>query len=77
MMGKVFPAPAVAIPANFPLPFPLSVKVTPAGSAPVSVKEGAGKPVVSTPNSSEVPSVNAALLRLVMAGASFTVIVKL
>src|SRR5205823_5546445 len=75
--GKVLPTPAVGIPASFPLPFPLSMKVTPLGRAPVSVKDGAGKPVVSTANNPEVPNVKAALLRLVKAGASSTVKAKL
>src|SRR5205814_8089133 len=75
--GKVLPTPAVGIPASFPLPFPLSMKVTPLGRAPVSVKDGAGKPVVSTANNPEVPNVKAVLLRLVKVGASFTVKAKL
>ena len=48
---------------------PLSAKVTPVGSAPASVKDGAGKPVVDTVNDAAEPTVNVALLRLVMEGA--------
>src|ERR1041384_7065934 len=68
--GKVLPAPVVGIPASFPLPFPLSVKVTPLGRAPVSVNVGIGKPLVSTANSPDVPTVNAVLLLLVIDTAS-------
>lgn len=41
----------------------------PFGSAPVSVKDGVGKPVVATVNDAEEPVVNVALLELVIAGA--------
>lgn len=77
VIGKELPAPVVGMPASLPLPFPLSVKVTPPGSAPASVKDGTGKPVVSTANKPEVPRVSAVLFRLVKAGASFTVATKL
>lgn len=47
--------PAGTVPANVAVPFPLSVKVTPPGSAPVSVIEGVGVPVVVTVNVPAVP----------------------
>ena len=46
----------------------MSTKVTPAGSAPVSEREGAGKPVAVTENVPAVPTVNVTLLALVIAG---------
>jgi len=61
--------PDAGVPLSVPVPFPLSVKVTPFGSAPVSIKDGFGKPVVITVNDAETPSVNMVLLGLVMAGA--------
>ena len=66
------------LPAKVAVPLPLSVKVTPPGSAPVSLKVvAAGKwwPVV-TVKLPAVPTVNAAVLALVIAGASVTVRVK-
>jgi hypothetical protein len=44
----------------------LSVKVTPAGSVPVSVSAGAGLPVVVTLNVPAMPKVNVALPVLVI-----------
>jgi hypothetical protein len=58
----------------------LSTNVTPLGSAPVSVSDGVGVPVVVTIKLPAVPTVNVVLLALVMAGATcgaFTVNVKL
>ena len=52
-------------------------KVTPLGSAPVSLSAGVGKPVAVTVNVPAVPTVNVVLLALVIAGAWFTVSVKL
>jgi hypothetical protein len=46
----------------------LSTKVTPVGSAPVSDREGVGKPVVVTENVPAVPTVNVVLVPLVIAG---------
>ena len=57
------------VPLRVAVPFPLSLKVTPPGSVPVSVKDGGGKPVVDTVNDAAEPTVNVALLRLVMEGA--------
>jgi hypothetical protein len=57
----------------------LSVKVTPDGSDPDSVTFAAGLPVLVTENDPWVPTVKAAELPLVMAGAvgaAFTVRVK-
>ena len=62
------------------VPSPLSIKVTPDGSAPDSVIVAVGLPVVVTGNVPWVPTVKAAALPLVMAGAvgaAFTVRVKL
>lgn len=61
--------PDAGVPLRVPVPFVLPVKVTPLGSAPVSVKAGTGKPVVNTVNEAEAPTVNVVLLGLVMAGA--------
>ena len=60
-----------------PLRTPLCVsKVTPAGSAPVSLNVGAGKPVIVTAKVEDTSTGNTVLLALVMAGASFTVKAK-
>ena len=40
--------PAAGVPAMVAVPLPLAVKVTPAGSVPVSVRVAAGEPVVVT-----------------------------
>ncbi len=69
VMGYMAAVPDAGVPLSVPVPFPLSVKVTPVGSAPVSTKDGTGKPVVITVNDPEVPTVNVVLLGLVMAGA--------
>jgi len=53
------------------------LNVTPLGSGPVSVTAGVGFPVVVTVKLPAVPTVNAVLLALVIAGAWFTVSVKL
>ena len=66
------------MPAIVAVPSPLSVKVTPAGSAPVSViVVAAGKPgVVVTVNVPACPTVKVAWLALVIDGAAFTVSVN-
>jgi hypothetical protein len=51
--------------------------VTPVGSVPASEIVGVGKPVAVTVNVPAAPVVNVVLLALVMAGAWFTVSVKL
>ena len=58
------------------MPFPLSVKVTPAGSAPVSLSVDAGNPCATKVNLPAVPTTNVAAFGLAIAGASFTVKVK-
>jgi hypothetical protein len=52
------------------------LSVTPVGSAPVSENDDAGNPLVVTVNDPAAPIVNAALVALVIAGASFTSKVK-
>ena len=73
--------PAAGVPARVAVPLPLSVKVTPDGSAPDSAESvAAGEPVVVTVNVPAVPAAN-----VVRAGAGddrggragFTVRVKL
>ena len=59
---------AVGDPPNVPVPLPLSVKKTPPGRAPVSVRLGAGNPVVVTENEPAVPTMNDVLAVLVNAG---------
>ena len=51
------------------MPSPLPVKMTPAGSAPVSVRAAADSPLVVTVNVPAVPAVNAAAVALVIDGA--------
>jgi hypothetical protein len=58
------------------VPLPLSAKVTPEGSAPVSESDGVGVPVVVTVKLSEVPVEKTTEFVDVMAGAWFTVSVK-
>lgn len=69
----VLPVPAAGVPANVAVPFPLSLKVTPPGSAPVSVSDGVGVPVVVTENVPATPTANVVLLALVTAGPVFPV----
>jgi len=71
--------PEAGIPLRVPVPLWLSTKVTPLGSAPISVRVGVGVPVVVTENVPAAPTVNVVLLALVIAGAAlglFTVTVK-
>jgi hypothetical protein len=67
---------AAGVPASVAVPFPLSTKVTPLGSAPVSMRAGSGKPVVVTEKEPGPPTENVVALALVIEGASFTVSVK-
>jgi hypothetical protein len=53
------------------------VKVTPAGSVPVSLKVGAGNPEAVAWNAPAAPTVNAVLAALAIAGAWPIVSVKL
>ena len=74
------PVPDAGVPPSVPVPFPLSLNVTPLGSAPVSLSEGVGLPVVVTVKLPAAPSVNAVLFALVITGAiwliPFTVTVR-
>ena len=67
--GYVPALPDAGVPLSVAVPFPLLVKVTPLGSAPVSVSDGAGVPVVVTVKLPAAPTVKVILLALVMAGA--------
>lgn len=67
----------VAVPETVAVPLPLSMKVTPVGSAPLSFNAGVGEPLVVTVNAPAAPAVNVALLALVIAGGPTTVSVKL
>jgi len=69
--------PLAGVPPNVAVPFPLSKNVTPLGNVPVSINDGVGMAAVVTVKLSAVPTVNVALLALVMTGAWFTVRVKL
>ena len=71
------PLPASGVPLSVAVPFPLSTKFTPAGSAPVSVSAGTGNPMVVTVKLPSVPVVKVVLPALVIAGAWSTVSVKL
>ncbi len=64
------------MPAIAAVPLPLSTKVTPAGSAPVLVMYGSGKPVAVTVKLPGAPTLKVAALPLVIAGDSRTVKVK-
>src|SRR5579859_4218537 len=72
VIGKLFPAPAVGVPARVAVPSPLSVNVTPAGRAPVSLSPGDGNPVVVTVNVPGEPAVKVAENAEVIAGAEAT-----
>ena len=60
---------AAAVPEIVAVPFPLSVKFTPPGKAPVLLTAAAGLPVVVTVNVPLVPAVKVTLFALVIAGA--------
>ena len=64
------------VPARAAVPSPLSVKETPLGNGPDSVKLGVGEPVAVTVKLLYCPVAKVTLLLLVMAGAWFTVSVK-
>ena len=55
--------PAAGVPARVAVPSPLSMKVTPVGSAPVSVRAAVGNPVVVTVNEPAGPTVKVVLRR--------------
>jgi len=71
------PLPDAGVPPSVAVPFPLSLKVTPLGSTPASVRVAVGAPVVVTVKLPAVPTINVILFPLVMTGAWFTFIVKL
>ena len=56
--GYVPLVPAAGVPVRLAVPSPLSVNVTPDGSAPDSAKLGVGKPEPSTVNEPRPPTVN-------------------
>jgi len=68
--------PAAGVPLSVAVPFALSLKVTPAGSAPVPIRDGTGNPVVVTVKVPAAPTAKAVLLALVIAGASLIMSVK-
>lgn len=71
---------AAGVPEIVAVPLPLSLKVTPLGRVPVSVRLGVGEPVVVTVKLPALPVVKVVLAALVMAGAvpvEATVSVKL
>ena len=67
---------AVGVPAMMAVPLAPAAKVAPAGRAPVSVRVGAGVPVVLTGKLKASPAVAVYEPALVMAGAWSTVSVK-
>ena len=67
---------AVGVPAMVAVPLAPAAKVTPAGSVPVSLRIGAGYPVVVTGKLKAVPRVTASEPALVMVGAWSMVSVK-
>ena len=68
--------PATGVPLRVPVPLPLSTNVTPPGRVPVLVNDGVGEPVAVTVNVPAEVVVNVVLFALVIAGAVFTVRVK-
>ena len=75
--GYVPPEPVGGVPASVAVPFPLSVNVTPDGSAPVSDNVELGTPVVVTVKVPAWPTVKVVPSGLVIPGAWLTVRVKL
>jgi hypothetical protein len=73
VIGYDPPVPA----AGVPFKTPEELRVTPLGSAPVSVNAETGNPLALTVNDPAVPTVKVVLLALVIAGAWFTFSVKL
>ena len=60
--------PAAGVPVSLAVPFPLFTNVIPEGKAPDSVIVGAGVPAVVMVNVPAVPTLNAVLAALVIAG---------
>ncbi len=78
MVSRYTPwAPVAGVPARVAVPSPLSVKVTPLGSAPFSVSAEVGNPVDVTVKLPAWPSVKVAASAEVMAGGVSTVRAKL
>jgi hypothetical protein len=71
-MGYAPPLKAAGVPLSVAVPLPLSVKVTPGGKAPVSVKDGTGEPVLVIVKEPAEPTLNVVLLALVMDADEFT-----
>src|SRR5580700_10359499 len=67
------PVPGSGVPLNTPF----GLNATPFGSVPATLNVGAGNPFAARSNEPAVPTVKVALLRLVIAGASSTMSVKL
>ena len=74
--GYVPPVPAAGVPESVAVPFPLSLNLTPRGSAPVSDKPGVGTPVDVTVKAQALPTVQVVWSALVIPGAWLTVRVK-
>jgi hypothetical protein len=68
--------PLDGVPERVPVPSPLSVKLTPVGSVPVTASAGVGLPVDVTVKLPGVPAVKVSAAALVIAGAALTVSVK-
>lgn len=68
VMGYVPPVPMAAVPDSVAVPLPLSVKVTPDGSAPDAATDGTGNPLVLMLKSRASPTRNVAALELVIPG---------
>jgi hypothetical protein len=66
VIGYEPPVPAAGSPARVAVPFPLSVRVTPFGSVPVFVMEGAGVPEVVTVNEPALATRNEVVFALVI-----------
>jgi protein involved in polysaccharide export with SLBB domain len=63
------PEPAAGVPVSVAVPFPLSVNVTPVGSAPVSDNVELGTPLVVTVKVPAWPTVKVVPAELVIPGA--------
>ena len=69
VIGYELLEPMAGVPARVAVPLPLSVKVTPVGSGPLSANVGVGVPVVVTVKVPGAPWVKVVVLAEVMAGA--------
>ena len=68
--------PTAGVPLNLAVPFPLFTNVIPEGNAPDSVIVGAGVPAVVMVNVPAVPTLNAVLAALAIAGPALAVSVN-